>query len=157
MDSSQLCRPLDEIYRSEIIARRSGFPPRASLWTVLRSKLPGRGIYDFFAMLPLTIPGIIFAVAALLVALFLLRHILPIYGTIYILTATYSISRMSYGTRIMSNVLIQIHREIEEAAAVAGGNLWIILTRIVEPFCCRHSSMPGYGSRCSAIVSCRCR
>lgn len=105
----------------------------AVAWTVLRSKLPGRGVFDFFAMLPLTVPGVIFAVAALLVALFFLRHVLPIYGTIWILIAAYSISRISYGTRMMSGALIQIHRDIEEAASVAGGNLWVTLTRIVGP------------------------
>jgi iron(III) transport system permease protein len=102
-------------------------------WTVLRSKIPGRGIFDFFAMLPLTVPAIVFAVAALLVALFFLRHILPIYGTLWILIAAYTISRISYGTRMMSGALIQIHREIEEAASVAGASTAGILLRVIVP------------------------
>jgi len=33
---------------------------------------------------------------------------------------------MSYGTRIMNSSQIQIHRELEEAAHVAGGSTWSV-------------------------------
>ena len=33
-------------------------------WVVLRSKAPGRGLFDFLAFLPVTIPPIVFSVAA---------------------------------------------------------------------------------------------
>ena len=51
-------------------------------WVVLRSKIRGRGVIDFFAFLPVTVPPIVFSIAALLLALFVLNRIVPIYGTI---------------------------------------------------------------------------
>ena len=77
-------------------------------WVVLRSKIRGRGLVDFLAFLPLTIPPIVFSVAALLLALFVLRHVAPIYGTIWILVLAYVIARLSYGTRMINGALIQI-------------------------------------------------
>ena len=44
----------------------------------------------------------------------------PIYGTIWILLFVFVIARLSYGTRMTNAALIQIHRELEEAATVSG-------------------------------------
>ena len=43
-------------------------------WVVLRSRIRARGLFDFIAFLPLAIPAIVFSVAALLLALFVMRH-----------------------------------------------------------------------------------
>lgn len=83
-------------------------------WVVLRSTLRFRAVFDFFAFLPHTVPRIIFSVAAWLLALFVLRNVLPIYGTIWILVLVYVIAMLSYGTRMTNGALIQIHRELEE-------------------------------------------
>src|SRR6185437_12539373 len=58
-------------------------------WVVLRSRLRWRALFDFFAFLPHAVPKIVFSVAAWLLALFVLRDILPIYGTIWILVPVY--------------------------------------------------------------------
>jgi len=102
-------------------------------WVVLRSKIRGRFLFDFFAFLPHAVPNIIFAIGAVLLALFVLRGFVPLYGTIWLLLLLYVIVRLSYGTRMMNSSLIQIHRELEEAAYVSGGSTWNIVRRILVP------------------------
>ena len=102
-------------------------------WVVLRSKARGRGVFDFFAFLPVTVPPIVFSIAALLLALFAINKILPIYGTIWILVLVYVIARLSYGTRMTNSALIQIHHELDEAAQVSGAGTAGVLRSVLVP------------------------
>ncbi len=102
-------------------------------WVVLRSNLPGRSLFDFVAFLPHAVPNIIFAVGAILLALFVLQRVVPLYGTVWLLFLLYVIVRLSYGTRVMNSALIQIHKELEEAAYVSGARTWGVLRRILVP------------------------
>ena len=88
-------------------------------WVVLRSKIRLRFLFDFFAFLPHAVPDTVFAIGAVLLALFVLRGFIPLYGTLSLLLLLYIVVRLSYGTRMMNSSLIQIHRELEEAAYVA--------------------------------------
>ena len=92
-------------------------------WIVLRSRIPGRGFFDFIAFLPHAVPSIVFGVGALLLTLFVLQRALPIYGTIWILLIVFTIARISYGTRMTNSGLIQIHPELEESAQMSGASL----------------------------------
>jgi iron(III) transport system permease protein len=71
--------------------------------------------------------------AALLLALFVLQKMVPIYGTIWILVLVYVISRISYATRITNSAMIQIHKELEEAAAISGAGVGGIVQRVLAP------------------------
>ena len=102
-------------------------------WVVLRSKAPARGLFDFFAFLPVTIPPIVFSVAALLLALFVLGRIVPIYGSIWILILVYVVARLSYGTRMTNSAMIQIHKELDEAAQVSGAGTARVLRSVLIP------------------------
>ncbi|HLI22650.1 MAG TPA: iron ABC transporter permease, partial [Stellaceae bacterium] len=102
-------------------------------WVVLRTRIRGRGLCDFFAFLPLAIPAIVFSVAALLLALFVLRYVAPIYGTLWILILVYAVARLSYGTRMTNSALIQIHKELEESAQVCGAATGGVLARVLVP------------------------
>jgi iron(III) transport system permease protein len=102
-------------------------------WTVLRSRAPGRALLDFFAFLPVTVPPIVFSVAALLLALFVLGRLVPIYGTIWILVLVYVVARLSYGTRMTNSALIQIHKELDEAAQVGGAGTAGVLRSVLVP------------------------
>jgi iron(III) transport system permease protein len=102
-------------------------------WVVLRSRLRWRWVFDFFAFLPHAVPKIVFSVAAWLLALFVLRNALPIYGTIWILVPVYVVATLSYGTRMINGALIQIHRELEESAMVAGAGLAATLRGVLLP------------------------
>jgi iron(III) transport system permease protein len=102
-------------------------------WIVLRSRIPGRALFDFVAFLPLSVPSIVFAMAALVLALFVLQRVVPIYGTVWLLLLVYVVSRISYATRITNSALIQIHRELEDAAQIAGAGLGGVLRRVLAP------------------------
>ena len=102
-------------------------------WVVLRSNFRFRRVFDFLAFLPHTIPAIVFSVAAWLLALFFLRNVVPIYGTIWILVLVYSVVRLSYGTRMTNSALIQIHRELDESALMSGANTVGVMRYILVP------------------------
>jgi iron(III) transport system permease protein len=102
-------------------------------WIVLRSGLPGRAGFDFIAFLPHAVPGIIFSVGALLIALHVVERALPIYGTIWILLVVFTVVRISYGTRMTNSGLIQIHAELEESALMSGAPRSLAFRRILLP------------------------
>ena len=102
-------------------------------WVILRSDLKWRVVFDAMAFLPHAVPSIILAIAAVFVALFLLRGILPLYGTLSILILVYTISRISFATRIINNSLAQIHPELEEAAFAGGLRVLQVMRKILLP------------------------
>jgi iron(III) transport system permease protein len=102
-------------------------------WIVLRTKLPGRLWFDSIAFLPQAVPGVLFALSATLLALFVLRHVIPIYGTIAMLMIVYTVAWLSLGTRMINSSLIQIHQELEEAALMAGASFQQGFRRITFP------------------------
>jgi iron(III) transport system permease protein len=102
-------------------------------WVVLRTRLRGRAGFDVIAFLPHAVPNIVFGVSALLIALFVLGPVLPLFGTIWILFGVFVVTRISYGTRMTNSGLIQIHRELEEAATVSGAGTGAVLWRVLGP------------------------
>src|SRR5919109_1651106 len=101
-------------------------------WIVTRSRIPGRFILDAVAFLPHPVPNLLFALAIAYVAL-LVSDIVPVYGTLYVLIAVYVICWVSFGTRVLNNSMIQVHRELEEAAQVGGAPIIQILWKIILP------------------------
>ncbi|NDA46254.1 MAG: iron ABC transporter permease [Alphaproteobacteria bacterium] len=102
-------------------------------WLVLRSKVPGRGFFDFVAFLPHAIPNIVFGIGVLLFALFVMRGIAPIFGTIWILLIIFVVGRLSYATRMTNGTMMQIHKDLEESAQMSGAGTGTILSRIIGP------------------------
>lgn len=102
-------------------------------WLVIRSRSSMRYILEFGAFLPHTIPRVVVSVGALLLSLYFLRNYLPIYGTVWILVAVYVIVWLPFGTRALNSSMIQIHRELEEAAHVSGLSKGRTVQRIMFP------------------------
>ena len=99
-------------------------------WIAQRS-LPRYGfILDALAFAPIAIPGVIVG-AGILVAYLMLP--VPIYNTIWILLVAYVTLYLPYGMRFASSGITQIHRELEEVAAVSGAGLGQIFRRILLP------------------------
>ncbi|HEV7662254.1 MAG TPA: iron ABC transporter permease, partial [Chloroflexota bacterium] len=96
-------------------------------WVSIRSKLAGKAIVDVLAFLPIAIPGIVMGAA--LVAMYISFPI-PIYGTIWVLLVAYATRFFPYGMRSASSSLLQLRRELEEAAEVAGAN-WLTRFRFI--------------------------
>jgi iron(III) transport system permease protein len=109
------------------------FCAMAFSWVVLRSRIPGKGFFDFIAFLPHAIPNIIFGVAILLLALFVLRDTIPLFGTIWILLIVFVIARLSYATRMTNSTMIQIHKDLEESGTMCGATTGTVMFRVVTP------------------------
>jgi iron(III) transport system permease protein len=99
-------------------------------WVTVRTRAPGRGLLDFLAFVPITIPGIVMGIALIWV-----YFTIPIriYGTLWILLVAYVTRYLPYGIRGTSAALIQVHRELEEAAAAAGARWWPTFRHIILP------------------------
>lgn len=98
---------------------------------IVRSKFWGRKLLDQLAFIPHAIPGIVMGIAFFWV--FLKLDFLPIYGTIWAMTIGFTVNFLSYGTRSMNAALLQIHKELEEAAYVSGAPPWRTMWRIFFP------------------------
>ena len=101
-------------------------------WIVTRSRLPGRLVLDAIAFLPHPVPNLLFALAVAYVSL-LVSHVVPVYGTLYVLAVVYVVCWTSFGTRVLNNNMIQVHKELEEAAQVGGVSTFRILWKVILP------------------------
>jgi len=57
----------------------------------------------------------------------------PVYGTVWILIVAFTISHITFGTRTLNGAMIQIHKDLEEAAAVSGARPSRVMRRIMLP------------------------
>jgi iron(III) transport system permease protein len=98
-------------------------------WLAVR-RAPGGWIIERLATIPLVFPGLILGIAVMQV---FLRLPIPLYGTLGILIWAFVINYLPYGMRYCSSGMLQIHRELEEAAAICGASPLTRLRRIVAP------------------------
>jgi iron(III) transport system permease protein len=101
-------------------------------WIVTRSRWRWRVALDAVAFLPHPVPNLLFALAIAYFAL-LISNILPVYGTIYVIMVVYVVCWVSFGTRVLNNSMIQLHRELEEAAQIGGVSTLKILAKVIVP------------------------
>jgi len=99
-------------------------------WVVYKSRLPGSWILDFLAFVPITVPGIVLGMALILLYV---AFPIPIYGTIWVLLIAYVTRYIPYGMRSSSGAIMQIHSELEEAAAASGASWWETFKRVTLP------------------------
>jgi iron(III) transport system permease protein len=98
-------------------------------WLAVR-RAPGGWIIERLATIPLVFPGLVLGIAVMQV---FLRIPIPLYGTLGILIWAFVINYLPYGMRYSSSGMLQIHRELEEAAAISGASPLTRLRRIVAP------------------------
>ena len=106
-------------------------------WLVVRSRSRARYALEFGAFLPHALPEAIMAIAALLLALFVFTKYIPLYGSVWLIASVYIVARLAFATRAINSSLLQIHRELEEAAHTAGLSTvrtsWRILVPLLRP------------------------
>jgi iron(III) transport system permease protein len=100
-------------------------------WVSIKSRAPGRRVIDALAFLPLAMPGVLIATA--LIYVYLAVKIIPIYGTIWIIAVAYLTIYLSFGSRAMNGVVLQLHSELDEAARMSGAGLIATVRRIIVP------------------------
>jgi len=102
----------------------------ALCWVVARTRLPGRALIDHLASLPLVFPGLVLGLAIMVCYLTLP---IGIYGTLWIMLIAYVTRFLPYGMRYNTASLLQVHRELEESAAMSGASVGSTFGRIVLP------------------------
>ena len=106
-------------------------------WLVVRSRNRARYALEFCAFLPQALPEVILAIGALLLSLFVLREFVPLYGSVWLIAIVYVVARIAFATRALNGSLLQIHRELEEAAFVSGlstfRTAWRVLLPLLRP------------------------
>jgi iron(III) transport system permease protein len=101
-------------------------------WIVIRTQVPFRGFMDTLVFMPHAVPGILMAVGLAYLGL-AYRDYFPLYGTVSIIVLAHTINWIAYGTRTTNSVMIQVHRELEEAGRVAGASAPRVLRKIILP------------------------
>jgi iron(III) transport system permease protein len=99
-------------------------------WVVVKTKIPGRWLLDNIASLPLVFPGLVLGLS---IMIFYLNVDIGVYGTIWIMFIAYITRFMPYGLRYNTASMLQIHKELEESAAMSGASWATTFWRIVLP------------------------
>jgi iron(III) transport system permease protein len=99
-------------------------------WIDLRTKLPGRRLLDYAALIPLGLPGIVMAVALIQ---FWLSMPVPLYGTMTILLLAYVARYMPLGVRSANSALQQIDPSLEESARILGASWATTMREVTLP------------------------
>ena len=97
-------------------------------WVVVRTKRPWMRYLDALAFMPRAVPGVILALGILLISI---RT--PLYGTIWVIVFAHTINYLPYSVRLINSTLLQLHRELEEAARASGASAPATVLRIVFP------------------------
>jgi iron(III) transport system permease protein len=121
---------------------------KLSIWTALFTAVlgvilgyvivKGRGtrlskLVEQLAFIPYVIPGIAFG--AIYISMFSRQFgpIPPLYGTFALLVVVSVAKHIPYSSRTGVSAMLQVGRELEEAAQVAGANLWQRFRTIIFP------------------------
>lgn len=100
-------------------------------WFVIRGGKKSGKVIDFLAFLPIAIPGTMIGVA--LVYVYLNLSFLSIYGSVWIIAIAYITTYIPFGTRSTNSVMLQMHKELEEAARTSGATWRQVMQRVVLP------------------------
>jgi iron(III) transport system permease protein len=100
---------------------------------VVRSRFWGRRLLDQLAFLPHAIPGMVMGLALLWVFLQIDKAGTNLFGSLTSVIIAFVLGYISYGTRVMNGAVLQIHRDLEEAAKMSGATQWHVFSRVFVP------------------------
>ncbi len=121
---------------------------KLSIWTAFFTALlgiilgysivKGRGtrlsrMVEQLAFIPYVIPGIAFGAVYISMFAKKMGPIPPLYGTFALLVVVSVAKHIPYSSRTGVSAMLQVSRELEEAAQIAGANLWQRFRRIIFP------------------------
>jgi len=99
-------------------------------YLINRTKVKGRGVFDYLSMLPIAIPGMVIGVGLLWAWI---RVPIAIYGTIWIIMIAFITRYIPYGVRSLSSSLLSLGKEHEESSWVCGASWFRTVRRILIP------------------------
>jgi iron(III) transport system permease protein len=107
-------------------------------WLSVRGGMKWALLPERIMYLVLGVPGVVLCLALMFTYVSIP---IPIYGTIWIIVLGFVIVSLPFGSGLMNGAFLQIHKQLEEAAAVSGAGLWATFTQIAffsrEPDHCR--------------------
>jgi iron(III) transport system permease protein len=99
-------------------------------WIVVKTRLPGRWMLDNVASLPMVFPGLVLGLS---IMIFYLNVDIGVYGTMWIMFIAYVTRFLPYGLRYNTTSMLQIHKELEESAAMSGASWATTFWRVILP------------------------
>ncbi len=102
-------------------------------WVVIRLKVRGGVFLDALSFIPHSIPTVAIALALVIFYLHPALRWMSIYTTMWIMVLAIMARYLAFATRNSNSAMIQLHKELEEAARVAGANRLRTLLRITFP------------------------
>jgi iron(III) transport system permease protein len=102
-------------------------------YVVTRTRVAGRRILELMSWLPWAVPGVLLALGILWAVLGTFGFLVVLYGTPFLLMLAIVIKEIPAGVRIMDGAMLQIHKELEESARVAGDSWFGAFRRIIAP------------------------
>lgn len=102
-------------------------------WVIVRAPVRGRGLLDSLMFVPHAIPGIVIALALIMAFLTPPLRYTGLYGSMAVLVLGLVVAYISFGTRLMNSAIMQIQKELEQAAYVSGAGTMKTLFHITLP------------------------
>ena len=102
-------------------------------YLISRTRVRGRAILDYLAILPLGIAGTAFAAGLIIVYLNPPLSALGVYATLWILLIAYVTRFIPFGVRYCQTAFMQVAQELEEAARLGGANWFQTVRHILLP------------------------
>jgi iron(III) transport system permease protein len=127
---------LSSIYTSLGLAIMTAFITAAIgllvAFTIIRLKPRGKTLLDILALLPNAIPAMALSVGLILTWNQKYWPITP-YNNLSILLLAYICLMLPYPVRMLTNAMKQLPNSLDEAAAIYGANLFVIMYKILLP------------------------
>jgi iron(III) transport system permease protein len=113
-----------------VAASATGVMLLGSLIAWISVRNPGRlsRLLEALSFAPTAVPPIVMVMAILV-----LYIRTPLYGTVALLVLSHLTIYLAFATRTMSSALLQLHKELGDAALVCGASWWTTLRRVILP------------------------
>jgi len=102
-------------------------------YTSLKGKIRGSIFNEYLNNFPLTFPGIVYGFGLFWLILNIPFLSQSLYGTLWVIIISLIVIRLPYSIRFISNNLLQIGDELEEAARVSGASWFKSFTSVLMP------------------------
>ena len=102
-------------------------------WLVVRTKMRGSYLLDGLTFASHAVPGVVVALAFIILYLQPPFRYLGLYGTVWIISLAMITQYIAFASRSTNAAITQIHRELEEAGEVSGAGRLRIIWQITYP------------------------
>jgi len=102
-------------------------------WVIVRAPVRGRGFLDGLVFVPHAIPGIVIALALIMAFLSPPLKYTGLYGSMTVVVIGLVVAYISFSTRLMNGAIMQVHKELEQAAYVSGASSTRTMFQITLP------------------------